>query len=47
MIDKKWIGHELPASELSLERSRLRFFAKSIGESSPLYTDVTAARAAG
>lgn len=47
MIDKKWIGHELPASELSLERSRLRFFAKAIGETSAIYTDVDAARAAG
>lgn len=47
MIDKKWIGYESPPSELSLERSRLRFFAKSIGETSAIYTDVEAARAAG
>lgn len=47
MIDKKWIGYESPPSELSLDRSRLRFFAKSIGETSAIYTDVEAARAAG
>lgn len=47
MIDKKWIGHELPASELPIERSRLRFFAKAIGETNPAYLDVHAARAAG
>ena len=47
MIDKKWIGHELPASELPIERSRLQFFAKAIGETSPVYSDVHAARAAG
>ena len=44
MIDKKWIGHELPASELPIERSRLRFFAKAIGETDPVYSDEAAAR---
>jgi acyl dehydratase len=47
MIDKKWIGHELPASVLTVERSRLRFFAKAIGETDPVYTDLAAARDAG
>lgn len=47
MIDKKWIGHVLPPSALALERGRLRFFAKAIGESDPVYTDVETARAAG
>lgn len=47
MIDKKWIGHELPASVLPIERSRLRFFAKAIGETNPVYTDLAAARDAG
>ena len=47
MIDKKWIGHELPESVLPIERSRLRFFAKAIGETAPLYTDLAAARDAG
>ena len=47
MIDKKWIGFKLPVSELNIDRSRLRFFAKTIGETSSIYTDVEAARAAG
>ncbi len=47
MIDKKWIGHELQASVLPIERSRLRFFAKAIGETDPVYTNAAAARDAG
>ena len=47
MIDKKWIGHALPASAMTLDRSRLRFFAKAIGETAAQYTDVAAAQAAG
>ena len=47
MIDKKWIGFKLPVSELNIDRSRLRFFSKAIGETSSIYTDVEAARAAG
>ncbi|WP_208512701.1 MaoC family dehydratase N-terminal domain-containing protein [Variovorax paradoxus] len=47
MIDRKWIGHELPASVLPLERTRLQFFAKAIGETDPVYTDPAAARDAG
>ena len=47
MIDKHWIGHRLGASVLPLERSRLKFFAKAIGETDPIYTDEAAARAAG
>jgi acyl dehydratase len=47
MIDRKWIGHELPPSILSIERSRLQFFAKATGETRQEYLDVTAARAAG
>ena len=47
MIDKKWIGHELPSSVLPIERTRLQFFAKAIGETDPVYTDAAAARDAG
>jgi acyl dehydratase len=47
MIDKSFIGRELPPSTLTLERGRLRFFAQAIGETDPVYTDVDAARAAG
>lgn len=47
MIDPKWIGHELPASVLPIERSRLKFFVKAIGETDPVYLDADAARRAG
>ncbi|MGB3069894.1 MAG: MaoC family dehydratase N-terminal domain-containing protein [Ottowia sp.] len=47
MIDKKWIGHELPASVLPVERTRLQFFAKATGETRLVYTEVSAARDAG
>jgi acyl dehydratase len=47
MIDKAWIGRELPASTLSIERTRLQFFAKAVGETRPEYLDVAAARLAG
>jgi len=47
MIDKKWLGHALPPSVLPIERSRLQFFAKAIGETDPIYTDAAAARDAG
>jgi acyl dehydratase len=47
MIDKKWIGHELPASVLPIERSRLQYFAKATGQTDPVYLEPTAARAAG
>ena len=47
MIDRKWIGYELPSSEMTLERGQLKFFAKAIGETDLIYTDVAAAKAAG
>jgi acyl dehydratase len=47
MIEKKWIGHELAPATLPLDRRRLQFFAKAIGETDPVYSDVTAAQAAG
>ena len=47
MIDKKFIGHQLPPSVLMVDRTRLQFFAKAIGETDPVYTDLAAARAAG
>lgn len=47
MIDTRWIGETLPPAELTLERGRLRFFAKAIGETNPVYVDLGAARAAG
>ena len=47
MIDKNWIGQELPESVLPIERTRLQFFAKATGETRAEYLDVAAARAAG
>jgi acyl dehydratase len=47
MIDRKFIGHELPPSVLQVERGRLQFFAKAIGETNPVYCDLAAARDAG
>jgi hypothetical protein len=46
-IDRQWIGHEPPPSVLAIERTRLRFFAKAIGETALVYTDASAARDAG
>ncbi|MFL9991913.1 MaoC family dehydratase N-terminal domain-containing protein [Paraburkholderia sediminicola] len=47
MIDRKWIGHQIGPSVLPIERGRLKFFAKAIGETSPVYTDESVARDAG
>ena len=47
MIDTQWIGHVLPPSTVDIERGRLKFFAKAIGETDPVYFDEAAARAAG
>jgi len=47
MIDRSWIGRELPASTFDIERGRLTFFAQAIGETDPVYRDPEAARAAG
>jgi len=47
MLDKEKIGHEFPSFSTDIEKGRLRFFAKAIGEKNPVYTDETAAKAAG
>lgn len=47
MIDKKHIGRKFPPHTVEVEKGRLRFFAKAIGETNPVYTDEEAARAAG
>lgn len=41
------VGIELPPAELALDAGRLRFFAKAIGETNPVFTDLDAAKAAG
>jgi acyl dehydratase len=47
MIDRKLVGKALPPAVLEIEKGRLRFFARAIGETDPVYTDEGAARAAG
>jgi len=47
MIDKKHIGMKLPVYKATAETGQLRFFAKSIGETNPIYIDESAARDAG
>ena len=47
MLDKSYIGHAFPAFEAEVEKGRLTFFAKAIGETNPLYTDESVARDQG
>lgn len=47
MLDRSMIGHVVTAHEVVVERGRLRLFAKAIGEIDLVYTDESAARAAG
>ena len=47
MLDTSKIGHEFGSFTADVEKGRLRFFAKAIGETNPIYTDEEAARAAG
>ncbi|SPB13783.1 hypothetical protein NOV72_01047 [Caballeronia novacaledonica] len=47
MIDKKHIGRKLPVFKASADAWRLRFFAKAIGETNPVYFVESAAHDAG
>ncbi len=47
MLDKTKVGHEFPSFTVDIEKGRLRFFAKAIGETNPIYTDEAAAKDAG
>lgn len=47
MIDTKHIGLQLPTLTFEVEKGRLRFFAKAIGETRPEYLDEEAAKAVG
>lgn len=47
MIEKKHIGLKSPPHTVEVEKGRLRFFAKAIGETNPIYTDEAAAKTAG
>ncbi len=47
MIDKKHIGRTTAPMTFDIEKGRLKFFAKAIGETNPVYSDENAAKAAG
>jgi hypothetical protein len=47
MIDRTHIGRILPSHTVEVEKGRLRFFAKAIGEANPVYTNEAAACEAG
>ena len=47
MLDRQYIGHTMPKFSVPVEKGRLRFFAKAIGQTDPVYTDEAAAQAAG
>ena len=47
MLDTSKIGHQFPAFTAYVEKGQLRFFAKAIGETNPIYTDEAIAREAG
>jgi acyl dehydratase len=46
-VPQSAVGFELPPFSATIEAGRLRFFAKAIGETNPIYTDREAAAAAG
>ncbi|MFN0180096.1 MAG: MaoC family dehydratase N-terminal domain-containing protein [Gemmatimonadales bacterium] len=47
MIDRAHIGTSWPPFDVEIDKSRLRLFAKAIGETRPEYVDEAAARRAG
>lgn len=47
MIDKKFIGYEVPPTLWDVEKGRIRFFAEVIGTADPIYLDEATAKAAG
>ena len=46
-IDKKYIGHRFAPFSAEVEKGRLKFFAKAIGQTDPVYSDEAAAKRAG
>lgn len=47
MFDPSFVGKEYAPFTFEVEKGRLRLFAKAIGETSPVYHDEAAAKAAG
>ncbi len=42
-----FLGYELPPHSMTVDAWRLSFFAKAIGETDPIYSDLAAAKTAG
>lgn len=47
MIEEKYIGETFPAFTVDVEIWQLKFFAKAVGETNPIYFDEQRAREAG
>ena len=47
MIDKRHIGYTFPPITLTVEEGRLKFFAKTLGETRGIYTDPDVAKKNG
>jgi acyl dehydratase len=47
LFDRSTKGYALPTVTVEVERGKIRFFAKALGETDPAYSDVAAARGAG
>lgn len=47
MLDQSIVGKEYAPFTVEIEKGRIRFFARSIGETNPVYFDESQARAAG
>lgn len=47
MVDRSIIGQSLGVRSTLVEKGRLRFFSKVIGETNPIYSDEAAAKLAG
>ncbi len=46
-LDHSKLGYEFPAYDVDVEKGQLKFFAKAIGETNPIYSDEEAAKDAG
>lgn len=47
MINRNLIGHSLGRKEVTVGEEDLKLYARAIGETNPIYSDVGSARAAG
>ncbi len=47
MLERSTIGHKFDSYSVDIEKGRLKFFAKAIGETNPVYSCESAARDAG